>query len=760
LKKFLLSLLVFFLSSNVFADKIESILLKGNETISRGTILSYLPFEVGDEFSEDISNLTIKELFKTGFFKDVLISSEKNTIVLNVVENPTIKYFDFQNYDEGSDVLSPELIEEILKNFNLSIGDIYSEKLISDLINELKNLYISKGFYAIEIKDNLELDSNNRIGIELDISEGERSLIESFQINGNTYFDSDELLKQFEIGEPDFLIINYFTKKDQFSQNSFDAGVENLVKKYVEEGFLDFEISKKDINFDKEQNKVNIVITVNEGTQYKISDILFEGGVENDYINLKQILLTKKGDLVKRKKILLDIKNVNRFYTDKGYAFAKVNSTFVPKNNKEELDIILSIDLGEKYYINRIIISGNTRTQDSVIRRELNINEGQIYSKTDLDESIKRVKRLGFFSNVESSIKKLEVSNSINFLINVEETKTGQFAVGLSHSNSSGASLIGSIRQNNILGTGNTFNAEFRNSKAAEEMSFFFSDPYYKNSRNRISYGAFTKSLDASGLDLSSYLIDENGINFGLGIPISDTESINSEIRLSSMNVTCGAVFASADYEAKQCASNDKIDNNISISYIDNTLDDFFMPTEGNKTSIKLTSTTPLSEFKYISLDASYKKYVPLSSELTFNHTARLNLATGYDGKSLPFFKRYYGGGSSSVRGFDFNSLGAKYSNGTAKGGESSVLSSVSIITPAKTFGIDQENIRLATFIDAGSVNEKLSDFNIDDIRATTGVALSWLTPIGPIGFNAATALLSKNNDNIENFTFELGTSF
>ena len=236
--------------------------------------------------------------------------------------------------------------------------------------------------------------------------------------------------------------------------------------------------------------------------------------------------------------------------------------------------------------------------------------------------------------------------------------------------------------------------------------------------------------------------------------------NISSEILLSDLTIKCGAIFASSDYEADQCSNGDSINNSISLSYDENTLNDFYFPTEGKKTALTFKITTPISDFQYFSTDLTHKNYYPLNEDFTFNSVTKINIATGIGGKDLPFFKRYYGGGSSSVRGFDFNSLGAKYLNGTAKGGESAILQSFSIISPAKTFGIDQENIRLASFIDLGTINEKLSQLKIDDFRASTGVALSWLTPIGPIGFNASKPLIKKAGDNTESFTFELGTTF
>jgi len=744
-----------------FSETIKSIEIIGSDNMSRGTVLSYLPVEVNDEFNANVSNAILTSLYKTDFYKNIEIDFQDQTLKIALEENPTVKFIEFQNYDEDNEVLSEELVTEIVKNTRLGVGNIFSKSTLSDLVKQVTNLYKSKGFYSASIEEKIELDPQNRIGIELIINEGERALINSVKIEGASHFSEADLKDALKIGEPDFFIINYFTKRNQFSEISLEAGIENIIKKYVDEGFLEFEVLEKKTIFNNDKTEIEILIRISEGERFVVDSIAFGGDVDENIINdLQKLVKTKPGDFVKRSVILGDLKSLNSYFTNKGYAFSKINTSFIPTDKKNKIKVVATVDKSKRYYLNRIEISGNTRTQDSVIRRELKLNEGQVYSKADLDNSITRIKRIGYFSKVDSSLKKTKEEDKVDLLIEVVETKTGEFAVGLSHSNTSGASINASIEQRNVLGTGNTLNAKFRNSKAVEEVELFFSDPFFNQNKHSISYGFYTKSLDAANLDISSYLIDENGLSFGYGIPLTETSKIRALTKLSDLKITCGSLFGSSSYEPIQCASNDSLMSTLQLSYSDNTLNDFYMPTEGLKTNIDLTLTTPLSEFNFISMGLSHKTYTPLTDDLVFNFQSKVNLATGYGGKELPFFKRYYAGGSSSVRGFDFNSLGVKYANGAPKGGESSLLTSFSLIAPASKVGLDQENIRLQAFFDLGSVNEKISDFQLDELRGSTGLALSWLTPIGPIGFHAAKPILKKSTDSIETFSFELGTTF
>jgi outer membrane protein insertion porin family len=349
-------------------------------------------------------------------------------------------------------------------------------------------------------------------------------------------------------------------------------------------------------------------------------------------------------------------------------------------------------------------------------------------------------------------------SDKINLHFSVEETKTGTFSIGLSHSNSSGASFNMGVKENNFLGTGNTLNAAFSNSEAVQEMSFYFSDPYFTEDEHSISYGVFTKDVDGTALDISSYKTNEVGFSLGYGIPITEDTRIGADIRVSSRDISCGTTFATQ--EVTQCASGDKTEVKTNLNWSNNTLDNFNYPTEGTKNNLSLDLTLPIADFQYYKLDASHKSYYPLGNDLTWKINGSLGLAQGYGDKELPFFKRYYGGGSSSVRGFDFNSLGATYTGTTtAKGGELSMLAGTSIISPMK-FINDSKNMRMSAFVDTGAIEEKASNIGFDQIRASAGVAFSWLTPVGPLGIYAAKPLIKKTDDQTKTIEFTLGTSF
>ncbi|SMN14619.1 Outer membrane protein assembly factor YaeT precursor [uncultured Candidatus Thioglobus sp.] len=809
-------------TSLVFSAPIKNIEILGLNVISRGTVLSYLPVEVGDDYGVQTSSKIIRSLYKTHFFKDIEVTEDEQTLKITVIENPHIKYLDLLNHSEK--VINNDTIKDVLSSMDLTPGKIFNKRQLDELIKQLKATYISQGYYSIKITPKVEIDSQNRVGVELDISEGEVARIKSMHISGSKVQKEEDLLALFEIGEPNFFIINYFTEKDHYSKVSLDAGIEAMKSYYINLGYLDFKVIDVKTELSEDKQSIDIAIQINEGDEYKVGKIEFTGDTLNQSSEkLSKLLTFNTGDIFERKRIIKSIKAITGVFTNQGYAFTEVDTITFEDKAAHAIGLKFKITPNRKVYINRISITGNTRTQDEVIRREIGIHEGGLYSDKELEESISKIKRLGFFSDVKMQTSKLQdFEDKINLRFNVEEAKTGTFSIGLSHSNNTGALFNVGMEERNFLGTGNTLNAKVSQSDAVKEIDFYFSDPYFTQDKHSISYGLFSKKTDGSKLDVASYKINETGVNLGYSIPITKDTRIGTGLRISSIDMTCGAHMAGRDntikatqkdldknkdsdidndvylqdgkgnylnikgttttkkaeyvkvtatdqivsgtdytgkgFETKQCADDKKTEVKVSANWSNNTLNNYNFPTKGNTNSLGLD--VAFVDFQYYKLKVSHKSYYALNKHLTLNLKGSIGIAQGYGGKEVPFFKRYYGGGSSSVRGFSFNSLGAKYpGTDIAKGGELSMLMGVSMISPL-TFLNDSKNMRAGVFIDAGGISEKASNFETNDFRASAGVAFSWLTPIGPLGIYFAKPFLKKAGDKTKTFEFTIGTSF
>ncbi|MDA7440291.1 outer membrane protein assembly factor BamA [Candidatus Pseudothioglobus singularis] len=764
----LLVLLFLFFTTQAFANQIVKFNFIGLNNTSETSLLNIMPIKVGDEYSESATNSIIQSLFNTELFSDITILNNEGTISITLLENPTIKYFDFK-LDSGSGfsnwlknekmLITTELLDIELESNNLSAGNPYNQNKLDKFILNLESKYLESGYYNVEISQNVSIDSQNRIGIELNIQQGDRIKIDQFTITGASQISEKTLLKLFNIGESDMFMLNYFTNKDLFTEAEFAQGIDLMTNQYFDLGYLDFKIIDIASELNDSKEKISLNIEISEGIQYKLGQISFEGGLGIfSKEELNDAITTSEGDTFNRSTIIKDIQTLTDKFADKGFAFVNVNP--VTTDFLDTININFNIDLNKKVYINRISISGNTRTQDEVVRREIGIAEGGLYSRSILRDSLLKLRRLGYFSEVDISTSEvMGMPDKIDIYINVEETQTGSISLTMSHSNNHGISLGAGIQEKNIFGSGNTLNSEFKISESYNKLSVYFMNPNFNDNDHSISFGAFRSEINDDDVAENSYEINATGLSFGYGIPLTESTRLNSNFEYSKNQIKCSSLLSSSGYESSQCASSKKDEFRASINWSENTLNNYMYPTSGFNNNLSAGISLPLGDYRYINLSGTHSSYKPINDVMTLKLTGSLNVAKGYSGKELPFYKRYFGGGSGSIRGFGNKTLGPLYPNGKAKGGEVSILGSANIITPAFFFD-NNENMRISAFIDTGNIFEKSSSIKIDELRVSTGLSFAYLTPIGAIGAYIATPILKKDGDIIEDFGFSLGTGF
>ena len=765
---FLMILPLFFFSSQSISNPIEKINFIGLNTAIESSLLESLSFKVGQDFSAAVSDQIIQELFNTGYFSDIKVAKKTNNLEISVKENPLIKFFEISlseanpwtNWINPEEQLyDPEQLQKLIQENNLNAGNVFSNNKFDSFIIALRDKYISNGYYNVEISNEIELDSENRIGIDLHINQNKKIKISSMSISGSKAFSEKELMNLFTIGEADNILLNLITKKDGFNDSEFDNGIQALNNNYLNAGFMDFNIIDISRKLNENNEEIEIEIQINEGIQYKLGEINFTG--ETGAIsstNLRKLFTLNKGDIFNRQTIVDDIQKVVDEYSDLGYAFVDVEPT--TSDLIDAINVNINISLNKKVYINRINISGNTRTQDEVIRREIGIQEGGLYSRTTIKNSILKLRRLGYFSDVQLDVIEIDgVNDKIDLSFKVEETQTGSLSFSVSHSNNYGISVGLGIKEKNIFGSGNTLNANLKLANSYQRASFYFENPYFNEDGHSISYGAFLSEIDDDSIMQNSYEITSKGLNIGYGVPLTETTRLNSTIEFSQNEIKCGSTFSSIDYEKDQCLTKNNDEVNLNLNWSESTLNDYMYPTDGRNNDLDFTIALPVADYKYYKFNAGHSSYTPLSDNITLKLTGNLGIASGYGSKELPFYKRYFAGGTGSIRGFGKKSLGPEYINNTAKGGELSILGSANLITPATFFG-DSKNMRMSAFLDAGNIFEKSSSFKFDELRMSAGVGIAYLSPIGAIGFNWTTPIVKKSGDTIENFSFSLGTGF
>lgn len=787
---FILTLIT--LTSISYAQTISSIQITGLNTISKGTILSHIPIEVGDTVYQDTSNHIIRSLHKTSLFEDVFVLNDNGIIKIHLKEKPNIYNIEITGYSDA--VIQKEQLDRLLKSVRLTQGEIFNQQVLNRVIKELKRNYQESGYYLATVQSKVDIDNKNRISVVITIKENNVVLIRSMQILNTKIFSQEDLLDEFAIGTPDFFLLNYFTEKDQYSKHKLESGLKKITALYKNAGYIDFKISQVITDITTDKKHIDIKITLYEGQVYKVGKIKFSG--DSLYYSDKDIknkITFKSGEIFNQKALTISAQNIVNYYTKKGYAFIDVSPITKQNPIAKTIDVEIPIHLSKRVYINRIIIKGNALTQDEVIRRELVQSEGSLYSSEDVRKSITNLKRLGYFSDVNMQVEKIpNAPDKINLILNVSETKTGNFTVGLSHSNETGLSTNLGVSEKNFLGTGNTLIVDFIQNKSLKKYGFSFIDPHFNDAGHSINYGLSHHELDASNLDISNYQISTSGGHIGYGIPVGEYIRTAATFHISNHDITCGSGFIDIENTITthatgtllpnhrsdavvttdatgtttintpgavsiQCAQNKE--QRISLSWKKNTLNNYRNPTKGENISLSADIALPTGDFKYIKLDLKHDHYTQINKNLVFKLDYKIGIAKGYGGEELPFFRRYFGGGEHSVRGFAFNTLGDKYSTGRAKGGEVSLVGRAALVAPVP-FVKDSSAMRLTTFIDAGSIYDTISDVNISDIRASVGVGFSWITVLGPITISYAIPVNKKDTDSVDKFNFSLGSYF
>ena len=685
------SLLFLFCSTLAYSNPINKINFIGLNNTSESTLLELIPFEIGQNYSPYASDKIIEALFETELFENISIIKNDNSLNISLKENPNIKYFEiklindsaFSNWIKGEKIhFTSEVLDEQIVENKLSTGNVFTKRKLEGFVSLLESKYSESGYFNSVITQDIQIDAQNRVGIELSVNQGNRASIDSFDISGSEKISKKELLKLFKIGEPDMVLINYFTNKDDFTDSKLRNGINLMSQTYFDLGYLDFEILDVEISLNDNKEKLTINIEVSEGIQYKLGDVSFEGELGNISLNeLNNNISMVKGDVFNRNLIISNIQSITDIYADN-------------------------------------------------------------------------------FSDVQISTSEVEgMSDKIDINFTVEETQTGAISFTMSHSNNYGMTFGAGIQEKNIFGSGNTLNADLKIAESFNKVNFYFVNPNFNNEGHSVSIGAFRSEIDNDDIAANSYEIDSTGVNFGYGLPLSDNTRINAGLEYSKNEVKCSTLFSGSGYESSQCASKNNDEFKVNVNWSENTLNNYMYPTDGINNSVTAAISLPLGDYQYFNLSADHSSYTPINTSATLKLTGNFNLSKGYSGKELPFYKRHFGGGSGSIRGFGNKSLGPLYPNGKAKGGEISILGSANLITPAFFFE-DNDKMRMSAFIDAGNIYQKSSNIKLGDIRMSAGFGFAYLSPIGSIGAFISTPILKKSGDVIEDFGFSLGTGF
>lgn len=734
---------------------IEDIRVEGLQRISAGTVFNYLPVGVGSEVGPDDYPEIIRALFQTGFFTDVSLARDGRVLVVRVVERPAIAEIEINgNQDIGDDEL-----REALRQIGLAEGRVFDRALLDKVEQELLRQYYSRGKYAVQIDSSVRPLPRNRVAVTLDISEGVAARIRQINIVGNQDFSDDELLDEFELTTPGWFTL--FTKADQYSREKLTGDLEALRSFYLDRGYLQFTIDSTQVSLSPDKKDIYITINITEGEPYTISRIDLGGELIVPEDELRPLITVKPGDTFSRSRVSDSAQAIVERLGDDGYAFANVNAAPQVDTADNQVALTFVVDPGDRVYVRRINFSGNLKTQDQVLRREMRQAEGGWFSTKDIERSRIRLQRLEYLSSVEIESQPVPgTTDQVDVNVKVEERPAGSLTFGVGYGQTEGFLVNAGVRQSNFLGTGNEVGFNFNNSQSDTQYSISYNNPYYTPDGVSRGFRVSYRETDAKELNTADYVVDRLLGQLFYGFPLNETDTLRVGGGIEDLKIKTTESSPQEIIDDLEQNGDKYLNFKLESSVARDSRNRVIFPDEGSLNRLSLEIALPGSDAEFYKIDFTHRTYLPITEGLTGSLRGYVGYGDGLgDFEGLPFWEKFFAGGLRSVRGYKANTLGPQFSNGQPRGGDLLLVGGVELISPLPLLK-DSDNFRVSSFFDAGNVYDSTSDFDAGELRYSVGVAFQWISPLGPLAFSLSQPLNEKDGDETEPFQFSFGVPF
>ena len=751
MKKFLYTLIVFgSLASLAQAEVIEKMQVKGNQRLEAETIYSYLPFAVGDDVDASAVNEAIKELYKTGFFNDVKIDLKGSSIVIDVDERPAISSITFEGNDKvDTDVLKGEV--------QIKVRDIYVPTKVQSDVERIKMIYQRMGLLNAKVEAVTENKRRNRVEIIFKISEGDKNYIEDISFVGNKAFSSSDLREQMMSKTKRWY--RFFSSTDTFDPDRLNYDKELLRRYYFQKGYIDFAIDDTQVSQNAEGNFI-VKMTLNEGKRYRVGKVDIKSslaGLDKEKL-LKQMDL-KQGRFYQASQIESAVQKLTDELGKDGYAFVDVEPELTRNEKTGVVDISFKVREGSRVFINRINISGNSRTLDKVIRREFRLAEGDPFNTEKIKRSRQRIENLGYFDKVD--LKTVPVPNApdkTDLAVDVSEKSTGAFNIGIGWSTYDGIMFEVGIQERNFLGTGNIVGISASTSDSETQVDLSLTNPYFMDMPLLAGVDVYHIMHDYT--DDSSYKSRTSGGALRFGWDYTERLSQTAKYTLQSDNVTQVDADASLYIKKQQGKRTTSMVGEV-LTY--DTRDSVINPTQGFVSSWGIDVAGLGGDTRFVRTNLSATKYFELIDKWVLSLNATGGIIHGLN-QDVRINNAYYLGGAN-LRGFESGGVGARdKQTDDSLGGNWRVTATAQLMFP---LGLPEEfGLRGKVFADAGTIGKPDDIDNWDDvwysskIRASVGVGLLWRSPMGPINIDFGFPVMKEPYDKKEVFRLNFGSGF
>jgi len=737
---------------------VKDIRVEGLQRVEPGTVFSYLPVRVGETFTDDKGADAIRALYNTGFFKDVKVESDGQVLVVKVEERPSVSQLEFTGIKE----FDKDALKKSLRAVGVAEARYYDKALIDKAEQELKRQYVSRGFYAAEVVTTVTPVERNRVAIVFNVDEGQVSKILQINIVGNQAFKEKQLREEMQLSTPNWL--SWYTKNDLYSKQKLTADLEAIRSFYLNRGYLEFVIESTQVSISPDKKGIYLNINIREGQQYKVASVKLAGELLGKDEELTKLVNLKVGDVFSSAKLTESTKAIADKLGAYGYAFAAINPQPNLQKDKQVVDLSLIVDPGKRTYVRKINISGNNKTRDEVIRREMRQLESSWFDSEKLKLSKDRINRLGYFTDVEINTEDIpSTSDQVDVGIKVAEKPTGSLSLGAGFSSTDKLILTAGISQENAFGTGTSIGLNVNTGRVNQTIALSNYDPYFTEdgiSRFTEVYTRTSRPLYYTGD--TEYKIESTGGNFKLGVPYSEVDRVFFGLGIEQLNMQT-TVNSPPSYQAYVASyGNSNMNVPFTIGWSRDGRDSALIPSRGTYRQANLEVGTPVADLQYYRAYYQHQYFLPLFKGNILSFNGEIGYGDTFSNKPFPVTKNYFVGGIGSVRGFQPGSLGPTSTNTTTGritpvGGASKLVGNVEYTFPIPGSGVDK-TLRIFSFFDAGNVYENTPD--LSGLRTSYGFGLSWISPLGPLKFSYGFPMSQKPGDRLQRFQFQIGTAF
>jgi len=725
---------------------IQSLKIVGNKRIDESTILYYIQSKPGTVLSKSKISKDIEQVFSLGQFKDIQVNTKDG------IEGLELQFIVEEIPSIGDvEILGNVKIEtnDIREKIGLRRGATFNEHLIQESKKEIIKTYREKGYFFAETRIETKRGSDDLIAVVIRIREGKKVKIENIRFSGNKAFKDKELAETMETSEKTWW--NFLDDSGVYQKDVLKLDLFRIEGFYQDSGYLRVKVLEPKIDINKKDNQIHIIIPVEEGPQFRINSLEVQGDNTIPHDEIKKRIITKKGAIYNVSQLRQDIVTVTDMYSSKGFAYADINPLTKIDDQIHTVDLSIDIDKGKKVYVGEINLLGNIQTKDNVIRREFRLKEGEIFDGSKLKRSKQRINNLNYFEDVKIDTQRGENPDLIDILTTVTEKPTGTFTIGAGFSSVENVIFTTSIAQNNLFGNGHRVNVTASLSSIRTDFNIGLTEP-------RLFDSTISAGLDAFNNvnDLLSFSMRTTGGGLRFGKNISEYETVNLGYRLEKVNVS-GVLAAD---ETAFLVNGKRTTSRLNPTYVYDSRDNFLNPSQGWRHVLGF-ELAGLGGLKFHRSVYEVTYYRPLIGKLVLGSHARINIADGYSGDTLPSFERYFMGGPQSLRGFTLQDVGPKAADGDPLGGSKSLLLNLELQYPFT------KAIRGFAFYDRGNLygtgtdlSTTSKDWDLGKMRHSIGAGFRFMSPMGPLGFAYGVKLDRRTGEETGQFHFSTGSAF